>query len=88
MRTKKAAVIDIVKRRSKSNGGSGMIIVKIIPFDWIQLYVSTITGGSSLSVLMPLYFEYTAEICYPVSEGIIGSLLSTTFNISALYKTS
>ena len=61
-----------------------LIIVKVIPFNWIQLYVSTIAGGSSLSVLMPLYFEYTAEICYPVSEGIIGSLLSTMFNVSGL----
>lgn len=61
-----------------------LIIAKVIPFNWIQLYVSTITGGSSLSVLMPLYFEYTAEICYPVSEGIIGSVLSTMFNFSAL----
>ena len=61
-----------------------LIIVKVIPFNWIQLYVSTIIAGSSLSVLMPLYFEYAAEISYPVSEGVIGSLLSTMFNVSAL----
>ena len=61
-----------------------LIILKVLTFNWIQLYVSTIGGGSSVSVLMPLYFEYTAEIAYPVSEGVIGGVLSLGYNVSGI----
>ena len=44
-----------------------------------QLYVATIAGSSFCFTLAPLFFKYTAELAYPVPEGVIGGFL-TCFN--------
>ena len=44
-----------------------------------QLYVSSVSGASFAFTLAPLFFEYTAELAYPVPEGVVGGFL-TCFN--------
>ena len=45
------------------------------PFSTWQLYAS-VTGGIVFSFcLAPLFFEYTVELAYPVSEGLVGGFL-------------
>ena len=43
------------------------------------MYVSTIAGSSFGFALAPLFFEYTAELAYPIDEGLLGGFL-TCFN--------
>mgnify|MGYP002044711626 FL=1 len=49
------------------------------PFSLWQLYVSSVSGASFAFTLAPLFFEYTAELAYPVPEGVVGGFL-TCFN--------
>ena len=51
----------------------------ICPFSLWQLYASTIAGCSFGYALIPLFFEYTAELAYPIDEGLLGGFL-TCFN--------
>ena len=44
-----------------------------------QLYVSTIAGCSFGFAVSPLFFEYTAELAYPIDEALLGGFL-TCFN--------
>ena len=46
-----------------------------------QLYASTIAGSSFCFTLAPLFFEYTAELAYPVPEGLIGGFLTCGNNV-------
>ena len=48
-------------------------------FSLWQLYASTIAGCSFGYALIPLFFEYTAELAYPIDEGLLGGFL-TCFN--------
>ena len=50
-----------------------------LPFSLWQLYVSSVSGASFAFTLAPLFFEYTAELAYPVPEGVVGGFL-TCFN--------
>ena len=43
------------------------------------MYVSTIAGCSFGFALSPLFFEYIAELAYPIDEGLLGGFL-TCFN--------
>lgn len=43
------------------------------------MYASTVLGTSFTFSLAPLFFEYTAELAYPVPEGLVGGYL-TCFN--------
>ena len=44
-----------------------------------QLYTSATVGSAFAFCLAPLFFEYTAELAYPVPEGVVGGFL-TCFN--------
>ena len=48
-------------------------------FSLWQLYASSVSGSSFAFTLAPLFFEYTAELAYPVPEGVVGGFL-TCFN--------
>ena len=41
--------------------------------------MSSVSGASFAFTLAPLFFEYTAELAYPVPEGVVGGFL-TCFN--------
>ena len=41
--------------------------------------MASIVGSSFSFTLAPLFFEYTAELAYPVPEGVVGGFL-TCFN--------
>jgi len=58
-----------------------LIVLKVIPFEMWQLYVSTITGITTLYTCMPLFMEYTNEMTYPVPEGIVGGFLTFFYNL-------
>ena len=47
-----------------------------------QLYVATIGGSSLTFTLAPLFFEYTAELAYPVDEGLLGGFLTCFNNVT------
>ena len=53
----------------------------ILFFKMWQLYVSTITGITTLYTCMPLFMEYTNEMTYPVPEGIVGGFLTFFYNL-------
>ena len=61
-----------------------LIVLKAIPFSLAQLYMSTISGGATITALMPLFFEYTVEMAYPVPEGIVGGLLTGGNNVVSI----
>ena len=58
-----------------------LLIVKVIPYNLIQLYMYTIVGAGLLTAISTLFFEYTVEMAYPVSEGIVGGLLTVGCNL-------
>ena len=47
-----------------------------------QLYIATIGGSSLTFTLAPLFFEYTAELAYPVDEGLLGGFLTCFNNVT------
>ena len=57
------------------------IVLEVIDYDRVHLWISTIGGMVILSSTRPLFFEYAAEISYPVPEGLIGGILNAGFNV-------
>ncbi len=49
-----------------------------------QLYASAILAGIFVNGTIPLFYELTCEVCYPVAEGISGGLLSAQGNMAGL----
>ena len=62
-----------------------LLILKVIPFDLVQLYASTICGSGCITAIMTLFFEYTVEMSYPVPEGIVGGLLTGGCNVVRIF---
>ena len=56
---------------------------RVLPLKMWQLYASAIAGTSFCFTLAPLFFEYTAELAYPVPEGLIGGFLTCGNNVVA-----
>ena len=56
-----------------------LLCERIIPFSHWQLYASVIAGTSFNFACVPLFFEYTVELAYPVTEGLVGGYM-TVFN--------
>ena len=57
------------------------IVLEIIQYNQTHLWISTIGGMIILSSTRPLFFEYTAEISYPVPEELVGGILNAGFNV-------
>ena len=57
------------------------IVLFCVRFEKSYLWTSTIGGVIILSSARPLFFEYTAELAYPVPEGLIGGVLNAGFNL-------
>ena len=53
----------------------------IFPFSYWQVCVSTIGGSCCVFSLTPVFFEYTAELTYPLSEGLSGGWLTIFYNL-------
>lgn len=68
-------------------GGAGsyvwftLICTKIIPFSTLQIYISCIVGGLFLNGGIPLFYELSCEVSYPIAEGITGAFLTLLNNI-------
>lgn len=50
----------------------------------VQIYISTIIGGMLINGSLPLVFEMGSELAFPVSEGIVGGLLTCLINLSGI----
>lgn len=44
------------------------------------MYVSTILASSLTYSTSPIFFELTAELAYPVPEGLVGGFLTCFYN--------
>lgn len=87
---------DIFLRHTKfflilMNGGAVLAYVwfalmssGIIPISKVQIYISTIIGGMLINGSLPLVFEMGSELAFPVSEGIVGGLLTCLINLSGI----
>ena len=51
------------------------------PFSFWQVCASTIMGSCCVFSLTPVFFEYTAELTYPLSEGLSGGWLTLFYNL-------
>lgn len=58
-----------------------LICQDYIPYSYWQVCVSTIGGSCCVFSLTPVFFEYTAELTYPLSEGLSGGWLTLFYNI-------
>ena len=58
-----------------------LLAAKVIPFSEWQLYTSVISSQSFGFACSPLFFEYTVEIAYPVSENLVASMLTAGMNL-------
>ena len=63
-----------------------LLVLKVIPLQLWQLYVSVLLGGSVLYSCEPVISEYANEMMYPVSEGIIGGFFAFGYNMVRLDK--
>ena len=45
-----------------------------------QLFAATISSSCLTYSAGPIFFEFTAELVYPVPEGIVGGFLTTFYN--------
>ena len=61
-----------------------LIIIRMIPFQSWQLWTATVVGSSILPIIQPLIFEYTSEMAYPVTEGVIGGFMTGGYNLVSL----
>ncbi|XP_022344894.2 solute carrier family 49 member 4 homolog isoform X1 [Crassostrea virginica] len=50
----------------------------------VQIYISTIIGGMLINGSLPLVFEMGSELAFPVSEAIVGGLLTCLINLSGI----
>ena len=75
-------ILGYCKLKSRSLVFGVFTVIDLILFFKIwQLYVSTITGITTLYTCMPLFMEYTNEMTYPVHEGIVGGFLTFFYNL-------
>ena len=58
-----------------------LLAARVIPFSEWQLYTSVISSQSFGFACSPLFFEYTVEIAYPVSENLVASMLTAGMNL-------
>ncbi|CAC5412617.1 DIRC2 [Mytilus coruscus] len=61
-----------------------LICTKIIPYSVVQIYISCIIGCIFLNGGIPLFYELSCEVSYPIAEGITGAfltLLNNTFGV-------
>lgn len=65
-----------------------LIILKVIPYNLVQLYVYTVVGAGLITPISTLFFEYTAEMAYPVPEGTVGGLLTGGCNLVRILNTN
>ena len=45
-----------------------------------QLFAATISSSCLTYSAGPIFFEFTAELVYPVPEGVVGGFLTTFYN--------
>nr|XP_027237352.1 disrupted in renal carcinoma protein 2 homolog isoform X1 [Penaeus vannamei] len=58
-----------------------LLMNKCLPFSKAQLFISVIIGASFNYACSPLFFELAAELAFPVSEGVVGGLMTMSWNI-------
>lgn len=56
----------------------------MLSFLAVQIYIATIIGGMLINASLPLAFEMGSELAFPVSEGIVGGLLTCLINLSGI----
>ena len=61
-----------------------MICLQILPFSLTSLYISTILASSLTYASSPIFFEFTVELVYPVSEEVVGGLLTLGYSGSGM----
>ena len=49
-----------------------------------QIYASVIISASISASCIPIYFEMTVEVTYPVHESIVGGFLAGFYNLAAI----
>ncbi|VDI56415.1 MFS transporter, FLVCR family, disrupted in renal carcinoma protein 2 [Mytilus galloprovincialis] len=57
-----------------------LICTKIIPYSLVQIYISCIIGCIFLNGGIPLFYELSCEVSYPIAEGITGAFLTLLNN--------
>ncbi|XP_064597135.1 solute carrier family 49 member 4 homolog [Liolophura sinensis] len=61
-----------------------LMFIQVAPFQTEYLYIAVVLGGLCLNSAVPLLYELSCEITFPVSEGVTSGALTLYFNISAL----
>ena len=56
-----------------------------IRFSKAQLYISTILGNSFVGIAGILFYEYTAELAFPVPEGVVGGFITCFNNLLGVF---
>ena len=62
----------------------GLICLQIIPFNLTELYFATILASSLTYASSPIFFEFTVELVYPVSEEVVGGFLTVGYSASGM----
>lgn len=88
---------DIFLRRTKfflilMNGGAvlgyvwfSLMSSAIIPISKVEIYISAIIGGMFINGSFPLVYEMGSELAFPVSEAVVGGLLTCFMEIFGIF---
>lgn len=63
-----------------------LLMNECLPFSKPQMFITVIVGASFNYACSPLFFELLVELAYPVPEGVVGGVITMSWNIvSALF---
>jgi len=58
-----------------------LMCLQVVPHSLTCLYVAVILATTINYCCIPLFFEMTVEIAYPVNEGLVGGFLTAFYNL-------
>merc|ERR1711936_370903 len=62
-----------------------LMCLQILPHSLGYLYIAVILASSMNFSCNPLFFEMTAEIAYPLSEGLVAGFLTAVGNLIGVF---
>eukprot|EP00092_Neocalanus_flemingeri_P013308 GFUD01014343.1.p1 GENE.GFUD01014343.1~~GFUD01014343.1.p1 ORF type:complete len:513 (-),score=93.41 GFUD01014343.1:87-1625(-) len=61
-----------------------LMCLQVVPHSLTSLYTAVILATSINFSCIPLFFEMTVEIAYPVNEGLVGGFLTAFYNFTGI----
>ncbi len=77
----KTAVVILLAASAASFTWLALLGLSLVPFDVTQLCVATVAGTVAFFSCMPLFFELSLMISYPLPEALIGTYLTAMLNL-------